>query len=53
VNPPGERANAEHYYELTLETCERLFDNELEQGAFENQMRQMFGVKVGLDLLDF
>ena len=39
-------ANAAHYYELLLESCERLFDNELEQSAFEDQMRHMFGVKV-------
>jgi paired amphipathic helix protein Sin3a len=38
--------NAEHYYELLLDSCERLFDNEIEQHAFEEQMRGMFGVKV-------
>ena len=37
---------AEHYYELLLESCERLFDNEIEQHAFEDQMRLMFGTKV-------
>jgi paired amphipathic helix protein Sin3a len=37
---------AEHYYELFLESCERLFDNEIEQHAFEDQMRLMFGTKV-------
>ena len=35
-----------HYYELMLESCEKLFDNEIEQGAFEDQMRLMFGIKV-------
>ncbi len=39
-------AHANHYYELMLDSCERLFDNELEQSAFEDQMRHMFGVKV-------
>ncbi|KAI9451486.1 hypothetical protein F5148DRAFT_1378838 [Russula earlei] len=32
------------YYELMLETCERLFDNQVEQLAFEDQMREMFGL---------
>ncbi|KIK06012.1 hypothetical protein K443DRAFT_674585 [Laccaria amethystina LaAM-08-1] len=41
----GETPRAEHYYELMLESCERLFDNELEQHAFEDQMRGMFGTK--------
>ena len=34
-----------HLYELMLESCERLFDNEIEQTAFEDQMRRMFGIK--------
>ncbi|KAK0449645.1 uncharacterized protein EV420DRAFT_1646964 [Desarmillaria tabescens] len=38
-------ANASHFYELMLESCERVFDNEVEQAAFEEQMRLMFGVK--------
>jgi len=40
-------AHAEHFYDLMLESCERLFDNEIEQHVFEEQMRYMFGVKVG------
>ncbi|KAK7470657.1 hypothetical protein VKT23_002080 [Stygiomarasmius scandens] len=36
---------AAHYYDLMLESCERLFDNELEQSMFEDQMRDMFGIK--------
>jgi paired amphipathic helix protein Sin3a len=32
------------YYELMLETCERLFDNQVEQPVFEDQMREMFGI---------
>lgn len=39
-------AHAEHYYDLMLESCERLFDNEIDQHAFEEQMRYMFGYKV-------
>ncbi|KIK69789.1 hypothetical protein GYMLUDRAFT_34188 [Collybiopsis luxurians FD-317 M1] len=34
-----------HYYDVLLQNCERLFDNEIEQGAFEDQMRLMFGIK--------
>ncbi|KAF8067547.1 histone deacetylase complex, SIN3 component [Lyophyllum atratum] len=42
----GDRgAAAEHYYDLLLESLERLFDNEIEQHAFEDQMRFMFGTK--------
>ncbi|KAI0313378.1 hypothetical protein OF83DRAFT_558985 [Amylostereum chailletii] len=33
------------YYELLLESCEKLFDNQIEQHAFEEQMRQMFGLR--------
>lgn len=39
-------AHAEHYYELMLESSERLFDNEIDQHGFEEQMRYMFGYKV-------
>ncbi|KAH0834669.1 hypothetical protein J3R83DRAFT_10184 [Lanmaoa asiatica] len=38
-------AHAEHYYDLMLETCERLFDNEIDQHGFEEQMRFMFGYR--------
>ncbi|KAI6037598.1 hypothetical protein EDC04DRAFT_2897379 [Pisolithus marmoratus] len=38
-------AHTEHFYDLMLESCERLFDNEVEQHIFEEQMRYMFGVK--------
>ncbi|KAG5651812.1 hypothetical protein H0H81_007335 [Sphagnurus paluster] len=42
----GDRATVtEHYYDLLLESLERLFDNEIEQLAFEDQMRFMFGTK--------
>ncbi|KIK97291.1 hypothetical protein PAXRUDRAFT_825100 [Paxillus rubicundulus Ve08.2h10] len=41
-----ERADhAEHFYDLMLESCERLFDNEIDQHVFEEQMRFMFGFK--------
>ena len=43
----GSRINhASHFYDLMLESCEKLFDNELEQASFEEMMRFMFGVKV-------
>ncbi|KAH9983794.1 hypothetical protein BJV74DRAFT_878832 [Russula compacta] len=38
------QVTASQYYELMLETCERLFDNQIEQLAFEDQMREMFGL---------
>ncbi|KAJ7104329.1 histone deacetylase complex, SIN3 component [Mycena belliarum] len=42
----GDRAShVEHFYDILLESCERLFDNELEQHVFEDQMRFMFGIK--------
>jgi len=40
------QVTALQYYELVLETCERLFDNQVEQLAFEDQMREMFGLHV-------
>ncbi|KAH9887270.1 hypothetical protein C8Q73DRAFT_713400 [Cubamyces lactineus] len=42
----GSRINhASHFYDLMLESCEKLFDNELEQHVFEEIMRYMFGMK--------
>jgi paired amphipathic helix protein Sin3a len=38
--------NVGHYYEMLLASCERLFSNEIEQHAFEDQMRAAFGTKV-------
>ena len=38
--------DASHFYEMLLTSCEKLFDNELEQHAFEDQMRYMFGIEV-------
>lgn len=40
-------ATAEHIYDLMLESCERLFENDIEQPSFEEQMRCMYGFKVG------
>ena len=42
------QATALQYYELMLETCERLFDNQVEQLMFEDQMREMFGLHASL-----
>ncbi|TBU51091.1 hypothetical protein BD310DRAFT_793935, partial [Dichomitus squalens] len=39
-----------HYYELVVESCEKLFDNEVEQPAFEEMMRYMFGLKYAYKL---
>ncbi|KAH8101975.1 hypothetical protein BXZ70DRAFT_932719 [Cristinia sonorae] len=42
----GDRASdPSHFYPLFLESCERLFDNEIEVAVFEDQVRYMFGVK--------
>ncbi|KAI0263083.1 hypothetical protein BC834DRAFT_939102 [Gloeopeniophorella convolvens] len=38
------RFTAAQYYDLMLETCERLFDNQIDQFSFEDQMREMFGL---------
>ena len=38
--------NPTHFYEMLLGLCERLFENEIEQHAFEDQMRVVFGLKV-------
>ncbi|KAG7097684.1 hypothetical protein E1B28_005009 [Marasmius oreades] len=45
VNGHGKSTSANYFYDLMLESCERLFDNEIEQSAFEEQMRHMFGIK--------
>lgn len=43
----GDRAeHASQFYELMLESCEKLFDGELDQNVFEEMMRYMFGLKV-------
>jgi len=39
-------ADAAHFYEFLLESCEKLFDNEIEVPLFEDQMRFMFGPRV-------
>jgi len=53
-NSNGEKApaaspstrNLDHYYEMLLGLCERLFENEIEQHLFEDQIRGVFGLKV-------
>lgn len=43
----GERSKAaSHFYDLLLESCEKLFDNVIEQHVFEDQLRYMFGIQV-------
>ncbi|KAF9525755.1 hypothetical protein CPB83DRAFT_859047 [Crepidotus variabilis] len=37
--------NTSHFYEMLLGLCERLFENEIEQHLFEDQMRAVFGLK--------
>ena len=39
-------ADAAHFYGFLLESCEKLFDNEIEVPLFEDQMRFMFGPRV-------
>lgn len=34
-----------HFYEYLLDSCERLFDNEIDQQMFEEIARYMFGTK--------
>ncbi|KAF4580450.1 Transcriptional regulatory protein sin3 [Pleurotus pulmonarius] len=46
VHRPLLPGSVEHYYDVLLESCERLFDAELEQHFFEEQTRAMFGTKV-------
>lgn len=41
-----ENPSKTHYYDFLLETCEQLFDNEIDQHAFEEHMRAVFGIKV-------
>ncbi|KAF8634812.1 hypothetical protein AX17_004064 [Amanita inopinata Kibby_2008] len=45
ANSATQNGYPEHLYELLLESCERLFDNEIEQHVFEDQMRQVFGIQ--------
>lgn len=39
-----------HYYEILLESCERLFDNQIELSVFEDQIREMFGNQVAYNV---
>ncbi|KAJ3998729.1 hypothetical protein F5050DRAFT_1805683 [Lentinula boryana] len=45
-------AAASQNYDILLQNCERLFDNEIEQNVFEDQMRSMFGIQVQLAFAD-
>lgn len=45
--------NAAHFYDFLLESCEKLFDNEIEVPLFEDQMRYMFGPRVTQRVLIF
>lgn len=36
---------AAHFYEHLLDLCEKLFDNEIDQAGFEENMRHMYGTK--------
>ncbi|KAF7312188.1 HDAC-interact domain-containing protein [Mycena indigotica] len=38
-------AQPEHFYDILLQSCEQLFENNVEPHIFEDQMRYMFGVK--------
>lgn len=36
---------AAHYYQRALGLCERLFDGDIDQAAFEEALRHMFGTQ--------
>ncbi|EPQ53755.1 hypothetical protein GLOTRDRAFT_139874 [Gloeophyllum trabeum ATCC 11539] len=36
-------SSRQQHYAMLLDACERLFDNDIEQHSFEDQMRQLFG----------
>jgi paired amphipathic helix protein Sin3a len=42
--------DAAHFYDFLLESCEKLFDNEIDVPLFEDQLRYMFGPKVTVAL---
>ncbi len=43
-----ERNPAKYYYQYMLDACEKLFDTEIDQNTFEEQLRFMFGTKAYL-----
>jgi histone deacetylase complex regulatory component SIN3 len=43
-----ERNPAKYYYQYMLDACEKLFDAEIDQNTFEEQLRFMFGTKAYL-----
>lgn len=44
---PAPRPEA-HFYSYLLDACEKLFEGELDQATFEENMRFLFGTKVRL-----
>lgn len=46
VSGPSVSSLHNHFYDAMLVSCEKLFDNEIELQAFEDQLRSMFGTKV-------
>lgn len=40
-----------HGYEIFLDLCERLFDNEMEAPVFEDRVRGIFGNQVSSDIV--
>jgi paired amphipathic helix protein Sin3a len=46
LSTTGDDSNsAVHFYDHLLSLCEKLFDNEIDQSAFEEAMRFMFGTR--------
>ena len=43
-------SDANVVYMYLLSACDKLFDNEMDQGTFEEHMRWFFGTKVGNSL---
>ena len=42
-----------HFYGYLLNACEKLFEGELEQNTFEENMRFLFGTKVSSNHIRF
>lgn len=47
LTDPAPRPEA-HFYSYLLDACEKLFEGELDQATFEENMRFLFGTKVRL-----
>ena len=60
TEPPNQRlaeltksaSPASHFYTHMLESCEKLFDNQIDQQTFEDIVRYMFGTKVDIVIFD-